>query len=266
MLAAVLYLAFGRLQTWVEAQDRYLGLDEVASLQVSTPSPTATLAPSATPEPSASPLPEPEEPDAAGPTEVIVPLPTATFVTRPQPTATLMPTPVPLPSPLPSPTPTRPVPVRIRIPAIGVDRSVIELAPVRNAQTGAYELNLKSLFRRPGTDLVGHWVGSANPGQQGNLILVGHNYGYGYNGVFLNVSRLKAGQLIYVVNQAGETFTYEVTAVHRVKWSKKNEQELRRHQVYLSMGGQERLTLVTCGGATWEPFPDRVYVLADPIR
>ena len=54
MLAAVLYLAFGRLQTWVEAQDRYLGLDEVASLQVSTPSPTATLAPSATPEPSAS--------------------------------------------------------------------------------------------------------------------------------------------------------------------------------------------------------------------
>ncbi len=137
---------------------------------------------------------------------------------------------------------------------------------MRNAKTGTVELNLKSLFRRPGTDLVGHWVGSANPGEVGNQILVGHNYGYGYNGVFLNVSRLKAGQVISVVNQAGQTFTYEVTEVKRVKWSKKNEQELRRHQAYLAMDGEERLTLVTCGGATWEPFPDRVYVVAVPVR
>jgi LPXTG-site transpeptidase (sortase) family protein len=98
------------------------------------------------------------------------------------------------------------------------------------------------------------------------MILVGHNYGYGYNGVFLNAGRLKAGQVIYVVNQAGETFAYKVTTVQRVKWSKKNEQELRRHQAYLSTSGAERLTIVTCGGATWEPFPDRVYVVAEPVR
>jgi LPXTG-site transpeptidase (sortase) family protein len=98
------------------------------------------------------------------------------------------------------------------------------------------------------------------------MILVGHNYGYGYNGVFVNVGRLKTGQVITVINRAGETFSYRVTTVQRVKWSKKNAAELQAHQAFLNLDGPERLTLVTCGGATWEPFPDRVYVVAEPVR
>ncbi len=266
LLAAVVYLAAGRLQMWVEAQDRYLDVDEVASLEITAVPASPTPEPTAAPRPSATPLSEPQEPVVAGPTEVIVALPTATFVSRSMATATPVPTLAPVASPLPPATPAPAVAVRIRIPAIGVDRSIIELQPVLNTKTGAYELPLQSLFRRPGTDLVGHWVGSAVPGQPGNMILVGHNYGYGYNGVFLNVSRLKVGQAISIVSATGEVYGYEVVTVKRVKWSKKNEQELVRHQAYLSLGGEERLTLVTCGGATWEPFPDRVYVVAEPAR
>jgi LPXTG-site transpeptidase (sortase) family protein len=266
LLAAGAYMGLTRLSSWVMAQDRYLRVEPIGPLQIGDLAPIDADLPGALVGPVETPTPDLVQPPAhqAGPT--LEPLPTATLVTRSQPTATPERAIVPSPQPQPTDTPAPPLPVQIRIPAISVDRSIIELPLSPDLKTGTWKLDVKSLFRRPGKDLVGHWVGSANPGQAGNMILVGHNYGYGYNGVFLNVGRLKAGQVLYVVNQAGETFTYKVTTVQRVKWSKKNEQELRRHQAYLSMGGPERLTLVTCGGATWEPFPDRVYVVAEPAR
>jgi LPXTG-site transpeptidase (sortase) family protein len=94
------------------------------------------------------------------------------------------------------------------------------------------------------------------------MILVGHNYGYGSTGVFVRLSQLKVGQEVVVVNAAGQTFSYKVTEVARVRWSEESDQELLEHQAYLSVGGPERLTLVTCGGSNWEPFPYRIYVVA----
>jgi LPXTG-site transpeptidase (sortase) family protein len=249
LLLAAAYLGLTWLNTWVQAQDRSLRVDAVGSLEISDAAPAIPA--SAATDGSQSP--------AHGGA-----MPTATFIPRTRPTA--MPGLTPIPQPSPTALPPPPVPVQIRIPAVKVTRSIVELAPTRNAKTGTWTLDVKSLFRRPGKDLVGHWVGSSNPGQEGNMILVGHNYGYGYNGVFVDVGRLKAGQVILLVNEEGETFSYKVTTVQRLKWSKKNEQELMQHQAYLEMGGPERLTLVTCGGATWEPFPDRVYVVAEPVH
>jgi len=265
LLAAAGYGGLSRIAESVVTRDRYLHIDEVVSLKVKSSATASPGTSTAAPSPPATRA-QPSSIPSPRPTEVIVALPTATFVPRMAGTATTVLQPSPTAEPTPPATPTPPVPVRIRIPAIGVDRSIVELAPVYDARTKTYQLDVQSLFRRPGTDVVGHWVGSASPGQAGNLILVGHNYGYGYNAVFLNVGRLKAGQIIHVSNSAGESFTYAVTEIKRVKWSKKNEQELVRHQAYLAMGGEERLTLVTCGGATWEPFPDRVYVVATPVR
>jgi LPXTG-site transpeptidase (sortase) family protein len=264
LLAASGYYSLSWLSESVEATDRTLRIGEIGELAVSASSTPTVAAPEAAPA-SAATTGLPSQVPSPHATEVIVALPTATFVSRVLSTPTPELQPSPTPEATPTATPAPPLPVRIRIPAIGVDRSIVELAPVRDAKTGTYQLNVKSLFRRPGTDLVGHWVGSASPGQPGNMILVGHNYGYGYNGVFLNVGRLKTGQVIYVVDKAGGSHGYEVTEVKRVKWSKKSEQELMRHQAYLTIRGEERLTLVTCGGATWEPFPDRVYVVAEPV-
>lgn len=279
LLAGASLLGLGQLNRWVQAQDRYLSAGESAALLLRDLSASATPIRVAgldrAPDPVSEPSPEPALAQGrlpgGNPTAVIVPLPTATFVTRSHATATPSPTAAPSPTPVPSatssPTATPPPPaVRIRIPALGIDRSIIELQVARDPKTGTTKLNLNGLLRTRGTDLVGHWAGSSRPGQPGNTILVGHNYGYGYNGVFLFVGRLKAGQPVYVINQAGETFTYRVTTVKSVRWIRKNQQELQMHQAYLSMGGEERLTLVTCGGATWEPFPDRVYVVAVPVR
>jgi LPXTG-site transpeptidase (sortase) family protein len=158
------------------------------------------------------------------------------------------------------------LPVQIRIPALGVKRSIIELPLTRNPRTGAWTRELDTLLRFRQRDVVGHWGGSANPGEEGNTILVGHNYGYGFRAVFVRLGRLKAGQEIQVVNEEGETFTYEVKSVDQVKWRRKDLEEAWRHSTFLAPGGPERLTLVTCGGASVEPFPERIYVVAEPVR
>ena len=181
--------------------------------------------------------------------------------------APLEPTPTSSPSPAPSPSPTAktyPPAVRIRIPAIGVDRSIVEVPLTYDSSSETWKWDYKQLFRQGKTDLVGHDSSSASPGQPGNTILVGHNYGYGVNGVFLRLKRLKPGHQVEVVNATGQTFTYQVTEVTSVPWTTKDQQQLLEHQEYLSVEGPERLTLVTCGGSHWAPFPDRVYVVAQP--
>ena len=230
MIAAGSYAAYSGVNTWLIGQDRYLRGDGLAALPV----PAMTWTPS----------------------------PTATPTVPPTWTATA--TPVPSPTTTPSPT-SAPAPVQIRIPALGVQRSVILLARTRDRRTGAWTWNTTRLFRTGRSDLVGHWEGSAFPGEKGNMILVGHNYGYGYNGVFVRLGSLRKGQQVHVVNQAGKQFTYEVVEVKQLRWRQQTLGELTQHLNYLSPGGPERLTLVSCAGADVEPFPMRVYVVAEPV-
>ncbi|MBN1137368.1 MAG: class F sortase [Anaerolineae bacterium] len=192
-------------------------------------------------------------------------VPAPTLTPSPTPTATAPPTPTPTPTPTPLPAPP-PAPVQIQIPAIGVKRSIIALPRTIDRATGGWTWDTKKLFRSGRSDLVGHWQGSAYPGQEGNMILVGHNYGYGYNGVFVSLGRLRAGNEVIVVNKAGQTFRYRVTKVQRVKWRTKDFTELTQHLAFLTPGGPERVTLVSCAGADVEPFPERVYVVAERAR
>lgn len=231
LVGAVTYGIYSVLNTWLMRQDRYLRADGVAALAV----PAMTWTPSPTPTPTLPP--------------------------------TAMPTLTPIPTLTPTPSPTPPLaPVQIRIPALSVTRSIIKLPRVRDSGTGAWTWNTNSLFRSGRSDLVGHWEGSAHPGQQGNMILVGHNYGYGYNGVFVRLGSLRPGHEVYVVNQAGQTFTYQVKSVNRVTWRSKSFGELTQHLSFLSPGGSEHVTLVSCAGADFEPFPERVYVVAEPVK
>ena len=228
LFGAAAYAAYSFLNTWIMGQNRFLRSDDVMALSV----PDMTYTPS--------------------------PTPTAT----PLPTFTTTPTPVPSPTPTPTPLPP-PAPIQIRIPALGVSRSIVKLPRMRDRQTGAWTWNTDSLFRRGRNDLVGHWVGSAYPGQEGNMILAGHNYGYGYNGVFVRLGSMRPGQKVYVVNSVGQTFRYKVTQVKKLKWRSKDFRELTQHLSFLAPGGAERVTLVSCAGADIEPFPERVYVVAE---
>jgi LPXTG-site transpeptidase (sortase) family protein len=231
LVGAILYGVSSVVNTWLMNQDRYLRSQQMAHMPV----PAMTWTPSPTPTPT--------------------PLPTIT------------PTPTPLPSPTPTPQPTPlPAPAQIRIPTLGITRSIVKLPQVRDRATGTTGWNAASLFRAGRGDLVGHWQGTAFPGEPGNMVLVGHNYGYGYNGVFVRLGSLKAGHKIYVVNNVGQTFTYSVKKVQRIRWRNQSFQELALHLSLLSSGGAERLTLVSCAGAEIEPFPERVYVVAEPVR
>jgi len=166
-------------------------------------------------------------------------------------------------TPLPAPPPA---PVQIQIPAISVRQSIIALPRTIDKKTGGWTWDTKKLFRSGRSDLVGHSLGSAYPGQKGNMILVGHNFGYGYNGVFVQLGRLKAGNEVIVVSQAGQRFRYRVTTVEQVKWRTKSFAELTQHLAFLTPGGPERVTLVSCAGADVEPFPERVYVVAERVQ
>jgi LPXTG-site transpeptidase (sortase) family protein len=230
-VAAVLYAGYALATSWLMRQDRYLLDDNVALLPV----PTMTVTP--------------------GPLSAVTALPTPTSTPTPAPTAALAPARA-------SPA----APVQIRIPAIGVSRSIVSLPRSIDERTGAVTWDTRRLFRSGRSDLVGLLEGSAYPGEQGNMILVGHNYGYGYNGVFVRLGRLKAGHKVVVVNKAGQAFTYQVTEVRRLKWREKDFAELAQHLSFLASGGPERVTLVSCAGAQVEPFPERIYVVAEPVR
>lgn len=234
LLAALLYASYTALTNWLMGQERTLRADIIAPL--SLPTRTATLRPEPSPLPTA--LPEPS----------------------------VAPSPTPSPTPMPSPTlPPAAPPVQIRIPAIGVKRSIIPL-PRKQEQAGLWTWDTDRLFREGRPDLVGHWDSSANPGEPGNMVLVGHNFGYGFNGVFVSLGELEAGQEVIVVDKDGQTWTYRVTTVKRLKWSEKDMAELMEHLALLAPGGAERVTLVSCAGAEIEPFPERIYVVAEPVR
>lgn len=231
LLVALGYISYSMLNTWLMGQQRFLWGDEIAGLPV----PAMTWTPS--------------------PTPTATPIPTHTPTATPIPTAT----------PTPTPTPP-PAPVQIRIPALGVTRSIIKLPRLRDRRSGGWTWNTNQLFRRGRSDLVGHWEGSSYPGQSGNTILVGHNYGYGYNGVFVSLGRLRPGHKVSVVNQGGQTHTYEVKSLKRLRWRDGSLGVLTQHLAYLATGGDERLTLVSCAGAEVEPFPERIYVVAEPVK
>jgi LPXTG-site transpeptidase (sortase) family protein len=185
----------------------------------------------------------------------------------PLPVPTLAPTATPAFTPTPVPTPTPPPrPVRISIPAIRVESSIVSVPLVTDPTTGSTQWDVDRLFRPGRRDLVGHLEGTSLPGQPGNAVLGGHNYGVGYSGVFVHLGRLKAGDRMTVVNEASAKLVYEVVSVERVSWQRKTLAELAPHLAYLSPTGEERLTLTSCGGANFEPFPERIYVVAKPVR
>lgn len=181
----------------------------------------------------------------------------------------LTPTVTPLPAIPPTPTPMPPAEpvVRLQIPRLKIDRAVIPIG-MRPDDKGSLVWDTDALFaNRSRPDLVGQLVGSANPGQNGNVILTGHNYNegrYNWRGVFVDLESLEPGDEIVVDVQGGDRFVYRVDSVNQVPWREQTDAEWARHVQYLGASEGEQLTLVTCSGAAFYPFPARVYVVAHP--
>ncbi|MBN1200772.1 MAG: sortase [Anaerolineae bacterium] len=115
--------------------------------------------------------------------------------------------------------PPQPVsPVRIEIPRIGVDASIYGGDDWFSLQKG-----------------VGHLVGSANPGERGNMVLSAHNDIYGE--IFKEIQRLEPGDEIYVTANNGRRYTYVV----------RDKQIVKPTDTWVLASGSEAIvTLITC--------------------
>ncbi len=157
--------------------------------------------------------------------------------------------------------------VRLVIPDINVDRAVVPM-DFKRGDGNQVEWNTDALFANNNrSDLVGQMATSVNPGDGGNIVLVGHNYNNGWNasaGVFVNLQKLHPGSVILVTASDGREFRYVVKIVKKVPWSKQNSAELQKHQKYLWPTENEQLTLVTCGGEVLFTWSARIYVVAVP--
>lgn len=175
------------------------------------------------------------------------------------------PTPTPTATPTPTPTavPSGPV-VKLVIPSINVTRAVIPLRQYRDS-SGQLQYDTDSLFAtRNRLDLVGQTVTSSNPGAGSNTVLVGHNYNRGWHaweGVFVNLKKLKPGDKIVLHTEDGSKHSYRVKKIVEVPYVYKNTRELNKHLRYLGPSINEKVTLVTCGGS-FGVWSTRVYVIA----
>jgi sortase A len=99
--------------------------------------------------------------------------------------------------PLPTPAPGPELALRIRIPAIGVDHPVVQGDDWEQLKLG-----------------VGQHVGSADPGQPGNLVLSAHNDIYGE--IFRHLDRLAAGNEV-ILSTASRDYTYVIEGMQIVE-------------------------------------------------
>ncbi|MHB8624661.1 MAG: sortase [Aggregatilineales bacterium] len=124
-----------------------------------------------------------------------------------------------LPSPVAPPTASPAEPLTIHIPAIGVQSAVVSGDAWNDLQRG-----------------VGHHLGSANPGELGNMVLAGHDDVFG--SVFKDLYSLKPGDEITVATQVG-SYTYIVQGHTIVEPTDLSVLDNSRHD-------SARITLITC--------------------
>ena len=127
---------------------------------------------------------------------------------------TLMPASTQLPNP-----PEGSVVGKIQIPAIGVDEYVV-------SGTAAADLSMGP----------GHYVGTALPGQAGNVDIAGHRTTYG--APFYRLGQLLPGEPVELTTLSGQTLTYVVTGDPTVVSPSDT--------AILGYFGDNRLTLTTC--------------------
>ena len=94
-----------------------------------------------------------------------------------------------------------------------------------------------------------HWASSANPGENGNIVIYGHNK----TSVFGPIRWLNVGDKIELTDKQGQTYEYKISETVTVK-----PEEIK----YVEPTNTETLTLYTCTG-WWDS--QRYIVSAKPI-
>ncbi len=104
---------------------------------------------------------------------------------------------------------------------------------------------------------VGHHLGSAQPGERGNVVISGHSRG---QGSFAQLADLVIGDEVVLVAEDGRSYLYRVAEVVMVSEVGASLEERRAHAQYMLPTEDARLTLITC----WPPwaYTHRLIVIA----
>jgi sortase (surface protein transpeptidase) len=146
---------------------------------------------------------------------------------------------------------------RIVIPAIDVDAKVIQVGWEIQQQDGQ-----QIAVWEVAEYAVGHHLGSANPGQDGNVVLAGHVGGYGM--VFLDLFYVEPGDEVILYSE-GQQYLYVVQEHLLLDEVGVPPEQRAANARYIEPADHEMVTLVTC----WPPsgpdkFAQRVIIRATP--
>ncbi len=137
-----------------------------------------------------------------------------------------------------------PGPTVLQIPVIGLDATVESISSSLDGDRWTWLVPVQT---------AAHHMGTAHPGEPGNIVISGHVSTEGGSGVFVNLSQVQVGDKILLRSSGGE-FTYQVVSTTVVP----EEDTSVLHQ-----GLYERVTLLTC--VSDGVFLDRLVVRAERI-
>lgn len=154
-----------------------------------------------------------------------------------------------------SPASTTGIPARLKIPKLNIDASFqyTGLKP-----DGAMEIPSNIVD-------AGWFTSSARPGENGTAIITGHVAQIRGGvvtkpGVFSNLSELRPGDKLYVINDKGESIVFSV------RESRSYDPTADATDVFASADGKAHLNLITCEGV-WNPaklsYSQRLIVFTD---
>ncbi|GAB4196708.1 MAG: sortase [Roseiflexaceae bacterium] len=166
----------------------------------------------------------------------------------------------PVSSPIPSADQIAnpPTVTRIMIPSIGVDSKVVEVGWEEVVQKGQ-----KVAVWQVAKYAVGQHIGSANPGDGGNVVLAGHVGGYGK--VFKDLFYVKPGDQITLYSN-GQQYLYVVRDHLVVTEEGVSPEQQAENAKLISPTDEELVTLITCWPASGpKRYSERIIVRAVPF-
>lgn len=147
------------------------------------------------------------------------------------------------PASRPAPAPQEPVTVPVHEPA-GQPPGTIRLPEGGTAKLVRQELDATGTLPVPDGVEEATWWGAGLDAPTGATVLAGHVNWKGSVGPFAELWRAEPAQAVTVVDDAGQSWEYEVSEVLTL-----DKDELPQQAANLfGQGGDHRLVLVTCGG------------------
>lgn len=143
------------------------------------------------------------------------------------------------------------VPTHITISSIAVDAAIESVALAKDGSMGVPKDPMDTGWYEPGP----------RPGDVGSAVIDGHvNWFNGAKGVFENLRKVKAGDVITVQNDTGEVTRFVVRETRMYAAAEDAT------AVFFSQDGKAHLNLITCDGA-WDKgakqYTERLVVFAD---